>query len=386
MRFILAATLVLVIIITVVDAGRRHRVRNGIRRRYSYGRQLSMWRRYHQRRTLKQISCDQIRRSQICSRCCAVDGNWGPWSGCNACSVTCGNGTQSRSRSCDNPSPAYGGVDCHGDGIETQSCNTMIDCPVDGNWGTWSEFSTCCSVCGVVEQKRSRVCDNPPPEFGGADCPGEPVETRNCDSNDCLNNVTTPLCANQSFDVMVLLDASAKITDDELGQERDLIQQLYTELRIDGDARRFGFLAHGGFSIFVSIKVLRLEKTSDITTQQSSINDIKKIGGTPILGDAINVLVGNFERSERFTWPDIRQIGIVITAAEALTPINETSIVANDAKAKNISMYAIGIGDRVSEEFVHAIASNPTGAITTTSSKLNETATRLERLICFCDQ
>ncbi|XP_050410181.1 coadhesin isoform X2 [Patella vulgata] len=328
MRFILAATLVLVIIITVVDAGRRHRVRNGIRRRYSYGRQLSMWRRYHQRRTLKQISCDQIRRSQICSRCCAVD----------------------------------------------------------GNWGTWSEFSTCCSVCGVVEQKRSRVCDNPPPEFGGADCPGEPVETRNCDSNDCLNNVTTPLCANQSFDVMVLLDASAKITDDELGQERDLIQQLYTELRIDGDARRFGFLAHGGFSIFVSIKVLRLEKTSDITTQQSSINDIKKIGGTPILGDAINVLVGNFERSERFTWPDIRQIGIVITAAEALTPINETSIVANDAKAKNISMYAIGIGDRVSEEFVHAIASNPTGAITTTSSKLNETATRLERLICFCDQ
>ncbi|XP_050410184.1 coadhesin [Patella vulgata] len=327
MRFILAATLVLVIIITVVDAGRRHRVRNGIRLRYSYGRQLSMWRRYHQRRTLKQISCDQIRRSQICSRCFAVD----------------------------------------------------------GNWGTWSEFSTCCSVCGVVEQKRSRVCDNPPPEFGGADCPGDPGETKSCNSNACLDNVTRPICANQSFEVMVLVDSSANITVEAFGQERDLLQNLYTELSIDGDARRFGFIAHGGASPIIDSQSLFLRETNNIAAHQARINDLEKIGGLPFLDVAINALLNVFEISERFRLPDIRRIGILITAAGE-TPINETTILANDAKAQNITMYAIGISDRVSEEFVQAIASDPSGAINTGYSLLNETATRLKQLICFCDK
>ncbi|XP_050410177.1 coadhesin isoform X2 [Patella vulgata] len=364
MRFMLAATLVLVIIITVVDAGRRHRVRNGIRRRYSYGRQLFMWRRYHQRRTLKQISCNQIRRSQVCSRCCAVDGNWRPWSDFNSCSVTCGNGTQSRSRTCDNPAPVYGGADCHGDGNETRSCNTMINCPVDGNWGTWSEFSTCCSVCGV-EQKRSRVCDNPPPEIGGANCPGGSVEIRSCDSNDCLDNVSSSLCANQSLEVLVAVDVSANITDEEVGQERDLLQKLYSELRIDGIARRFGFVAHGGAASTSDLNILTLG-SGTTATQKLRISQINKLGGMPLLNSALYVIINDFEYYGR---PGIRRIAIVIKAAET-TPIRKSSSFATGGTTDDLIMYyTIGIG-----------------AINTGSSQLNETATQLERLICFCDK
>ncbi|MFT7807184.1 A disintegrin and metalloproteinase with thrombospondin motifs 14 [Arapaima gigas] len=56
------------------------------------------------------------------------DGNWGPWSKFGSCSRTCGGGVRSRSRQCNNPPPAYGGRDCPGSTFDYQMCNTD-DCP-----------------------------------------------------------------------------------------------------------------------------------------------------------------------------------------------------------------------------------------------------------------
>lgn len=57
-----------------------------------------------------------------------VDGNWALWASWDTCSVTCGGGTQSRTRSCTNPAPQYGGAGCPSTGYEMQSCNTH-NCP-----------------------------------------------------------------------------------------------------------------------------------------------------------------------------------------------------------------------------------------------------------------
>ncbi|KAK6192296.1 hypothetical protein SNE40_003788 [Patella caerulea] len=111
--------------------------------------------------------------------------------------------------------------------------------------------------------------------------------------------VTRPLYANQFLDVFVLVDASAKITDEEIGQESDLLQQLYTELRIDGDDRRFGITAHGGVTASREFNRLRLAKTDDITTQQVRINDLEKIGGMPFLSEAIDAMEMGFDYSRR---------------------------------------------------------------------------------------
>ena len=50
-----------------------------------------------------------------------VNGNWGDWGAWSDCSANCGGGVQSRTRSCNDPVPQYGGAICdsnHTSGID----------------------------------------------------------------------------------------------------------------------------------------------------------------------------------------------------------------------------------------------------------------------------
>ena len=48
------------------------------------------------------------------SICHAGNGEWGEWTTWTRCTVTCGEGIQTRYRMCDNPVPANGGEFCEG--------------------------------------------------------------------------------------------------------------------------------------------------------------------------------------------------------------------------------------------------------------------------------
>lgn len=67
------------------------------------------------------------------------DGNWGPWSPWEQCTASCGGGYRVRRRRCDSPSAQDGGLDCPGNSVEYELCNTH-DCPTVKKYGPWSQW------------------------------------------------------------------------------------------------------------------------------------------------------------------------------------------------------------------------------------------------------
>jgi len=126
--------------------------------------------------------CGPLVQTQSCNtQPCPVDcvlSDWSPWS---ACTVTCGGGVQTRTRTVLVP-PAFGGAPC-GPLVETQPCNTQ-PCPVDCVLSDWSPWSACTVTCGGGVQTRTRTV-LVPPAFGGAPC-GPLVETQPCNTQPCL--------------------------------------------------------------------------------------------------------------------------------------------------------------------------------------------------------
>ena len=57
--------------------------------------------------------------------------------------------------------------------------------PVDGGWSEFNEWSACSLTCGGGTQSRTRTCDNPPPLNAGRSCAGEPTEVRACETKGC---------------------------------------------------------------------------------------------------------------------------------------------------------------------------------------------------------
>ncbi|XP_053377847.1 SCO-spondin-like isoform X2 [Mercenaria mercenaria] len=115
---------------------------------------------------------------------CPVDGTWSDWTVWTDCTVTCGNGTKSRNRSCDFPDGIPHGKDCMGPSAETDVCNTKL-CPIDGRFDPWGSWSTCSATCGGGSQDRQRACvfdDVAPP---GQNCTGNFSESQPCNTDSC---------------------------------------------------------------------------------------------------------------------------------------------------------------------------------------------------------
>ncbi|XP_062318989.1 adhesion G protein-coupled receptor B3 isoform X1 [Osmerus eperlanus] len=126
-----------------------------------------------------------LRESRVCNNTapCPVHGVWDEWSPWSLCSFTCGRGHRTRTRMC--APPQHGGRAC--DGPETQSklCNIAL-CPVDGQWQEWSSWSDCSVTCANGTQQRTRQCSAA--AHGGSECRGHWAESRECYNPDCTAN------------------------------------------------------------------------------------------------------------------------------------------------------------------------------------------------------
>ncbi|KAM3838409.1 semaphorin-5B-like [Diretmus argenteus] len=100
---------------------------------------------------------------------------WAPWRPCNhddgEGSI---NSCVCRSRSCDGPVAQCGGAKCKGPTIQVANCSR------NGGWTPWSSWGQCSTSCGIGFEVRQRSCNNPSPRHGGRICVGQGREERLC--------------------------------------------------------------------------------------------------------------------------------------------------------------------------------------------------------------
>ncbi|KAG1929599.1 brain-specific angiogenesis inhibitor [Pimephales promelas] len=123
-----------------------------------------------------------LRENRPCNNTavCPVNGLWDEWAPWSLCSSTCGRGYRDRVRTC--KQPRNGGEPCRGPTKQTKFCNIAV-CPVDGSWNDWSAWTPCSSSCSNGTTQRTRECNGP--SYGGSECRGEWLETNNCFLRDC---------------------------------------------------------------------------------------------------------------------------------------------------------------------------------------------------------
>ena len=58
---------------------------------------------------------------------------------------------------------------------------------VNGGYSSWSVYSVCTKTCGIGTQSRTRTCNDPAPQHGGMDCSqlGMDTEVKECNKEPC---------------------------------------------------------------------------------------------------------------------------------------------------------------------------------------------------------
>ncbi|KAL9980001.1 hypothetical protein ACROYT_G008531 [Oculina patagonica] len=116
---------------------------------------------------------------------CAASGAWSSWSKFGPCSIYC---YKVRQRFCtsSNRSQDCPGADQYGVDLQQVKCSDS-ECfaPIDGHWGRWSSWGQCDAECGFGTHSRTRSCDDPPPKYGGKACGGNSNSSQVCKLKSC---------------------------------------------------------------------------------------------------------------------------------------------------------------------------------------------------------
>ncbi|XP_045169863.2 thrombospondin-1-like [Mercenaria mercenaria] len=126
---------------------------------------------------------DKAQTKQCHKQLCPVHGGWSAWKAWGTCSVTCGIGIQRRQRTCTNPAPQRFGDHCFGLSLDDRLCMS-IACS-NGGWTAWRSWGSCSITCGGGFRSRSRTCTNPITSLSGKHCKGDTIQVGACSNTVC---------------------------------------------------------------------------------------------------------------------------------------------------------------------------------------------------------
>ena len=188
---------------------------------------------------------------------------------------------------------------------------------------------------------------------------------------DCEANVssfsTIPECDNQvqcteALDVVLVIDASGSITDEQFAQEMAYVQQVVDSFVIGPNSVHLAYLT------FASEPQLQIKMSDNYQAISNAIaNTVQQLGQTNI-ADALAEAGVEFQESARGN--GINKFVLLVTDGKANFPapasqaVNDMITQANSLKNNGALIYAIGVGNDVQQQDLDYIASTPTDKFT----------------------
>ncbi|KAL5011781.1 hypothetical protein ScPMuIL_010332 [Solemya velum] len=132
------------------------------------------------------------------------------------CRLEYGKRYKDRDEDCDRNSreevcyPDYPITDDDFDGTFGEDCKK-----IDGGWSCWNEWSNCTGTCGQSLRARTRICDDPVPDYGGSSCRGESREEEHCVTQTTCYTAKTMDTATSFITATYVVPVSAYVTTDQ---------------------------------------------------------------------------------------------------------------------------------------------------------------------------
>ena len=163
-----------------------------------------------------------------------------------------------------------------------------------------------------------------------------------------------PGCAGAKHDLVFVLDASTSVTEPNFLLMKDFVKDFLVEADIDGGNVRVGLITYSTED-HVMFQMNSYQTKDDV---YNAIDDIPYNYGSTNTADALQTM-----REEMFTRangdrPNVDNIAIVLTDGVSNINSRRTIPEAEQTRAANIHIYAIGIGLTDTKE-LDGIASKP---------------------------
>jgi hypothetical protein len=310
--------------------------------------------------------CPNLTRSEECNRHpCPVDcelGNWSPWA---ECSRTCGGGTQSRDRVV--VKAPKGGTPC-GAQTETQICH-MEACDVDCALSEWSVWGPCSQRCGTDgAQKREKTVTAPAVGEGKcfewddilrrefqacavvpcAEAPAAAAAATAVPATPTDPNLGFHMCDGASMDLILLLDASGSVSEDELAAEKDLLMGLLEHMEVSASTTQVAVAAYAANAVRVA------EFGAGFEDIQRAVTGF---GRLPPAGSDFAMALGAATRMmEERTLDEERPTTIVLFADGRDNAQRRANIASRELRSQGVRIVAVAAGR---PENVAEVASRP---------------------------
>jgi len=112
---------------------------------------------------------------------------------------------------------------------------------IHGGWSTWSDWTRCSKSCGGGKKSRTRTCTDPRPAFGGAACEGDAKMEKPCNVDVCETKCESEM------DIGIILDASTSVTRRNWDNTLKFVNKLSKIFTIGPKHVKFGVIRFSWF-------------------------------------------------------------------------------------------------------------------------------------------